>query len=192
MRSAGSIDMSTRRIRTLVMSLDYPNRASYYSDWRDAFCNSRDFACHILNILDLKPKRLRSMIEDFEAIVLLHSCNSDTLDYLAPLVPILGNRQRPRLLSFLGNEFNSPYLSNVKRARLLRDARCDLIATQLLREAGEFLYGGIGAEIISIPHALNPDAFRPGPADAGRRIDIGVKGYRYPPFLGDDDRNRMI
>src|SRR5262245_39929289 len=93
MRSAGSIDMSTRRIRTLVMSLEYPNRASYYSDWRDAFCGSRDFACQLLNILDLRPKRLRSMIEEYDAIVLLHSCNSDTLDYLAPLTQILVNRR---------------------------------------------------------------------------------------------------
>jgi spore maturation protein CgeB len=179
-------------LRTLILSLEYPNRASYYSDWRDAFCGSTDYACHVVNILDLRPKRLARMVEEYDAIILLHSCNSDTLDYLAPLTAVLGNRNRAKLVSFVGNEFNSPYVSMTRRVELLREARCDLIATQLLQEAGEFLYGGTGARIISLPHALNPLAFSPGPPDAARRLDIGVKGYRYPPFLGDDDRNRMV
>jgi hypothetical protein len=184
--------MAFSRLRTLILSLEYPNRASYYSDWRDAFVGSPSYLCTVRNILDLAPSNLAGMIEDYDAVVLLHSCNSDTLDYLAPLAPILGQRKRAWLLSFVGNEFNSPYVSTPRRVGLLREARCDLIATQLLQEAGAYLYAFAGARVISVPHALNPQAFEPGPPHHVRRLDIGVKGYTYPAFLGDDDRNRMI
>lgn len=179
-------------LRTLLLTLTYPHRASYYDDWRDAFCNSQQFECETVNVRDLRPRTLAAMVDEFDAVIILHACNGDTLDYLAPIAPVLGNRRRARLLSFVGNEYNSPYVSTVERLRLLGEARCDLIATQLLREAGEFLYQGCGARIISVPHALNPFAFRPGPPDEQRRLDIGYRGYRYPNYLGDDDRNRLI
>lgn len=183
---------SNSAIETLVLTLAYPHRASYYDDWRDAFTMSPAFRCKVLNILDLKPADLRRAMANVEAIVMLHACNSDTLDYLRPLAPILGERNRARLLTFVGNEYNSPYVSTLERVALFRQARCDIVATQLLQEAGDFLYADTGARIISVPHALNPKAFEPGTAHAARRLDIGVKGYRYPAFLGDEDRNRMI
>jgi spore maturation protein CgeB len=179
-------------LRTLVLTLDYPHRVSYYDDWSDAFTTSPHFSCAVDNVLVLKPADLARDIEDYDAVIMLHSCNSDTLDLLEPIVPVLAQRRRAKLLSFVGNEFNSPYVSTVLRNRMLCEARVDIIATQLLREAGEFLYQNTGARVISVPHALNPMAFRPGPEHSTRRLDIGVKGYRYPPFLGDDDRNRLI
>ena len=129
-------------------------------------------------------------IENYDAVILLHSCNSDTLEYFEPLAMVLGQRNRARLVTFVGNEFNSPYVSTVERVRLFSLARCDFVATQLLLEAGEYLYSKSGARVISMPHALNPAVFTPGPEQ--RRIDIGVKGYRYPPYLGDNDRNRIL
>src|SRR5262249_13576175 len=127
------------RLRTLILTLEYPNRVSYYSDWRDAFLNSTHFICRVVNLFHYGPKKLAGMIEEFDVIVLLHSCNSDTLDYFEPLAPVLGSRRKAKLLSFVGNEFNSPYVSTPKRVALLREARCDIVATQLLQEAGEFL-----------------------------------------------------
>lgn len=179
-------------LETLILTLAYPHRASYYDDWRDAFTSSPAFRCRVMNILDLKPADLARAIEKVDAVVMLHACNSDALDYLRPLAPVLGQRKRARLLTFVGNEYNSPYLSTTERVDLFRQARCDIVATQLLQEAGQFLYAETGARIIAVPHALNPEAFKPGPAHPARRIDIGVKGYRYPAFLGDEDRNRMI
>jgi hypothetical protein len=68
----------------------------------------------------------------------------------------------------------------------------DYIATQLLREAGQFLFGDLaGSSIVSIPHALNPAAYHPIPGN-NRTIDIGARAVRYPPHLGDDDRNRIM
>lgn len=188
----GATSLRSSRLKTLILTLHYPHRVSYYDDWSDAFCNSRDYACTVQNIRGLRQSALASQIDNYDAIILLHSCNSDTLDYLTPLAPVLANRKRAKLLSFNGNEFNSPHISMVDRIELLRAMRCDITATQMLQEAGEFLYVRSGAQVISVPHALNPDVFQPGPAHGGRRLDLGVKGYRYPPFLGDDDRNRLL
>ncbi len=185
-------ELGVSRVRTLVLTLVYPSRAAYYDDWRDAFCESPEFDCQVENLLHMTPSRLAGMVEDFDAIIMLHSCNSDTLEYFAPIAPILGERKRAKLLSFVGNEFNSPYVSLLEKVRLFTLARCDVVATQLLAEAGTFLYGGKGLRIISVPHALNPKIFKPGPAFSDRCLDIGVKGYRYPAFLGDDDRNGLI
>jgi hypothetical protein len=182
--------MIRSRLRTLILTLVYPNRASYYDDWRDAFVNHPQFDCVVRNIIGLKPADLAREIEDFDAIIMLHACNSDTLEYFAPLAATLGLRNRAKLATFVGNEFNSPYMPAVRRTALFAQARCDIVATQLLQEAGDYLYAASGARIVSMAHALNTDAFRPGPAQ--RPIDIGVKGYRYPPYLGDNDRNRLL
>lgn len=182
--------MSQTAIKTLILTLAYPNRASYYDDWRDAFVAHPRFDCTVANIIGMNPKDLARRIEDFDAIIMLHACNSDTLDYLTPIAPVLGQRRRARLVTFVGNEFNSPYVSATARTGLFAQARCDLVATQLLQEAGAYLYAASGARVIAMPHALNPAVFRPGPET--RAIDIGVKGYLYPPYLGDDDRNRFL
>jgi hypothetical protein len=180
------------RLKTLVLALVYPHRASYYDDWRDAFFASPRFDCSLANLLSLTPGDLARQAERCDVIIMLHSCNSDTLDYLKPLAPVLGARKAAKLVTFVGNEFNSPYVSMATRIRLFAEARCDLVATQLPLEAGEYLYGATGAKVIAMPHALNPVAFPAGPDAARRSIDLGFKGYRYPPYLGDDDRNRML
>ncbi len=180
------------RLKALVLTLDYAHRVSFYDDWSDAFRASPQFDCHFNNILNLKTADLARQVDQHDVLVMLHSCNSDTLGYFAALAPVLAQRKHAKLLSFVGNEYNSPYVSTATRNALLCEARVDLIATQLLWEAGEYLYGATGARVIAVPHALNPVAFRPGPDHRNRALDIGVKGYKYPAFLGDDDRNQMI
>ena len=154
----------TTRLKTLILTLIYPNRASYYDDWRDAFLDSPAFDCDVANILDMRPGKLERLIEGYDAIIMLHSCNSDTLDYFAPIAESLGQRKRARLLTFVGNEYNSPYVSLTEKVSLFRQARCDVVATQLLQEAGQFLYASSGARIVSLAHRTHPKAFRPGPA----------------------------
>lgn len=182
--------MIQTRLKTLILALIYPNRVSYYDDWRDAFEQHPGYDCITRNIMTLAPAQLRAEVDEFDAIILLHSCNSDTLEYFAPLAPVLAERKRAKLATFVGNEFNFPYVSTAERVRLFAAARCDLVATQLLQEAGDYLYAASGARIVSMPHALNPAVFTPGPA--ARQRDIGVRGYKYPPYLGDDDRNTMM
>ncbi len=187
-------DLSRRpsQIRTLLLTLTYPHRVSFYDDWQSAFFSHPDFDCSVVNILDLDPAILARIQDDYDAVLILHSCNGETLKYIEPLVPVLSSRKTAYLVSFMGNEFNSPYVSMPGRVRQMKAARCDIIATQLMREAGQYLYSGVGAKVISVPHALNPDAFPPGPGVQQRPLDLGVKGYRYPPYLGDDDRNRLV
>ena len=40
----------TTRLKTLILTLIYPNRASYYDDWRDAFLDSPAFDCDVASI----------------------------------------------------------------------------------------------------------------------------------------------
>jgi hypothetical protein len=45
--------------------------------------------------------------------------------------------------------------------------------------------------VISLPHALNPQAFQARTPQRERQIDIGARSFRYLAYLGDDDRNRI-
>jgi hypothetical protein len=129
---------------------------------------------------------------NIDAIVLLHSTNGDTTDYLEPLVPLLASRQVP-LLSFVGNEVNLPAAPISAKRRLFAKIRPDWIATQLLEEAGRFLFADVAEKsVVCVPHALNPHVFRTTRDIEARSIDIGVKASRYLPHLGDNDRNRLF
>ncbi len=179
-------------IKTLVLAHRYPHRASYFDDWADAFATAPFFAASFLNILELSPKQLERALGEHDLAVLLHSCTGDTTDYLEKLAPAFGARNRGRLVAFVGNEFNSPYAQMSRKIAVLRACNPDIVATQLLREAGVYLYGDICTNVVSIPHALNPKAFRPGPSHEARATDIGVRSYRYSPLLGDTERNDIL
>lgn len=192
MPNTENINRPSHALRALILTLSYPHRASYYDDWRNAFESSPLFTCCVENILGIQPKDLERRIPDFDVIILLHSCSSDTLDYLTPIASVLAGRSRSKLFVFVGNEFNSPYVSMAQRISFLKETGADFVATQLLLEAGKFLYESSGCRVVSVPHALNPNSFFPGKTHQNRDIDLGYRGYRYPPYLGDDDRNRII
>ncbi len=178
-------------MRTLLLTLEYPSRASYYDDWRDAFVRSRHFDVTVCNIFDRAASaEMRSTIGEYELIVVLHACTADSLLYVEPLAPALQAR-RGRLLCFIGNELNLPWAPLGAKIAWLQRVRPDIIATQLLAEAGEWLYAEVGARVISLPHALNPEAFQAHTPQRVRPVDIGARSFRYLAYLGDDDRNRI-
>jgi glycosyl transferase family 1 len=178
-------------VRTLVLALEYPTRSSYYDDWRDAFAQSRLFDVTFRNILQKSARRqIAREIGDYELVVLLHSCTADTLEYAADLAPALQER-RGRLVSFVGNELNLPWAPIGDKIAWLRAIEPDIIATQMLAEAGEWLYADTGHRVISLPHALNAKVFRPDLPQASRRLDVGARSWRYLAYLGDNDRNRI-
>lgn len=178
-------------MRTLVLTLEYPTRSSYYDDWRDAFAQSPLFDATLANILQKSARRqIAREIGDYELVVLLHSCTADTMDYAADLAPALQDR-RGRLVSFVGNELNLPWAPIGDKIAWLKRIEPDLIATQMLAEAGEWLYAETGRRVVSLPHALNEKVFRPDLPQASRRIDVGARSWRYLAYLGDDDRNRI-
>lgn len=178
-------------MRTLLLTLAYPSRASYYDDWRDAFARAQQFDVTVRNIFDRSASaEVRRTIDQYELIVVLHACTADSLLYVEPLASALQAR-RGKLLSFVGNELNLPWAPLGAKIAWLKRVRPDIIATQLLAEAGEWLYAEVGARVISLPHALNPEAFQARTPQRERPIDIGARSFRYLAYLGDDDRNRI-
>jgi len=184
--------MVKERLSTLVLALVYPHRASYYTDWQQAFLDSPVFETTLLNVARLSGRQLERELARVELVVLLHSCTADSISDLSRLAPALANRKHARLVAMVGNEFNSPHIGLRDKIALLAAIGPDVIATQLLLEAGEFLYGRVGARVMSLPHALNARAFSPGAKSEARPIDVGFRGERYYAFIGDDSRVRLI
>lgn len=184
--------MRESRLRTLVLYADYTTRLSYYNDWMDAFARAPQCDYRGLNICERGVEaRLRREVADADLIVLLHSTNGDTTVYLEPFAGLLADR-RGKLLSFVGNEVNLPGSPISAKRDVLAKIAPDFIATQLPLEAGEYLWGDlVRSRVLALPHALNPDAFRPEVPLESRRIDIGVRAVRYLPHLGDGDRNQL-
>ena len=184
--------MRESRVNCLVLFAGYTTRLSYYDDWLDAFSASSCFATTSLNICQRDArKRLIRAVRDAELIVLLHSTNGVSTMYLEPLAGLLQDR-KGILVSFVGNELNLPGSPIAAKRRVLGAIEPDIVASQLPLEAGAYLFGDlVRRKVISLPHALNPKAFRFSVPQSDRTVDIGVRAARYPPHLGDNDRNRL-
>jgi len=179
-------------IKTLVLTISYSSRASYYDDLLDAFIKSDTFDCHVLNIRNVFARQyLEKNLKSYDLVVLLHSCTADNLFFLERIRPPLQARTG-KLVSFIGNEYNSPFLLLSDKIALLKSLSPDIVVTQLLCETGEWLYEETKAKVISLPHALNPDAFYPKNKYESRPISIGFRGSKYPGFLGDNNREAIV
>ena len=178
-------------MKTLLLTLEYPARASYYDDWRDSFLRAPQFDVTLRNIFEREAREdAQRTIAAYELIVVLHACTADSLLYAEPLAGALQAR-KGRLVAFVGNELNIPFTPLGDKIAWLKRVRPDIIATQLLEEAGAWLYAEVGAKVISLPHALNPEAFSGRTPQRERPIDIGARSFRYLAYLGDDERNRI-
>jgi hypothetical protein len=181
-------------VKTVLLYAAYTEQLSYLDDWVDAFKEHPQYQAECINVYhsDKELVSIRKKIESAELVVLHHSMNGDTLKYLNPLISLLQNR-KGKLVSFVGNEVNLPILGMAPKIKLLQKLEPDIIATQLLQEAGVWLYADcIKSKIISLPHALNPKAFFTTQALKDRKIDIGTRSARYSLHIGDDDRNAII
>ncbi|MPY73462.1 MAG: glycosyltransferase [Alphaproteobacteria bacterium] len=174
------------------MSAEYTDRLSYYDDWKAAFLASPQFEVVRVNIAGGNAaRRLRSALKGTDAVILLHSTNGDTTRYLEPVASVLAERNCP-LLTFVGNEVNLPGSPISAKRAVFATIRPDYIATQLLPESGEYLFGGLAERgVVALPHGLNPEVFRPQVPHGERGRDIGVRAVKYLAHLGDDDRNRV-
>ena len=179
------------RIGTVVLTVQYDTRSSYYLDWLEAFEASPLFAVTTFNLFHRDQRRAAARaIGDAELVIALHACSADTLDYIKPLGAALGTRGG-RFLMLVGNEYNLPWARLGEKREFLRDVGADYVGTQLPIETGRWLYAGTGATVLALPHALNETASRPDKPDPSRLIDIGGRSARYPAFIGDDERNRV-
>jgi Glycosyl transferases group 1 len=183
--------MRESRIRLLTLHARYADTLSYLDDWLDAVRTSALFEPIVIDIaLSDAHERLNRALGESDAVVVLHSTNGDRVDWLDRCVPALANRSVP-LLTFVGNELNLPGIRISEKRRVLSALRPEWIATQLLLEGGEYLFGDLATRgIVAIPHALNTTAFVPGLDD--RPIDVGSRFYKYVPHIGDNDRNRVV
>jgi hypothetical protein len=183
--------MRESRIRTVVLTVRYGVRASYYEDWLDAFAASPLFSTTSYNLFNRGERRaaMRALGEA-ELVVALHACTADTLEYILPLRQALQAR-RGRFLMFVGNEYNLPWAPLGEKRRLMREVGADWGVTQMPLEAGQYLYADCAAAVLALPHAANEAVFRREKPDAARSIDLGGRSFRYPVFLGDNDRNRV-
>lgn len=178
-------------MKTLLLTVEYAARASYYDDWRDAFVGSAEFDVTALNIFTAEGrKQAARAIPNHDLIVALHACNSDTLAYVRPLDEALKAR-RGKLVCFIGNELNIPWIPFRDKRDWVRAVGADIVCTQFLQDAGNWMYEGTGAKVLPLTHAFNEAVFTPQIAQADRRIDIGARSFRYTPYLGDDSRNRL-
>jgi spore maturation protein CgeB len=179
------------RIRAVVLTVRYGVRASYYEDWLDAFETSPNFAATSFNLFRRGERRAAACaVRDAELVVALHPCSADTLRFIDPLRAALKAR-RGWLLVLVGNEYNLPWIRMSDKRAFLSDVGADWVGTQLPLEAGEWLYADTGARVLAVPHAVNEAVFRRDKPDAARPIDLGARGFRYPVYLGDDERNRV-
>lgn len=180
-------------MRILVGYAHYTDRLSYFDDWVDAFKEASQFEAVPLNVVASSTKaKLPGLLRNVDAVVLLHSTNGDTTAYLDPHAEAFAERNVP-LLTFVGNEVNIPGSPIADKRRLFKIIKPDYIATQLLLEAGKYLFEDVATRsVVAIPHALNTAAYHPTRSPDERQLDIGARAARYLPHLGDNDRNRLL
>jgi len=179
------------RIRTVLLTVRYAVRSSYYEDWLDAFTASPLFTVTSFNLFRRGERSAaKRAVGDAELIVALHACSADTLEFIRPLREALKAR-RGRFLMLVGNEYNLPWARLADKRRFIAETGADWVGTQLPLEAGEWLYDGTGARVLALPHAANEAVFRRDRPDKARAIDIGGRSFPYQVYIGDQERNRV-
>jgi hypothetical protein len=163
---------------------------SYLDEWLNAWklASRQAQTFNVLN--DSALKKLQKSLSNFDLIVILHSVTADSNKWLNDLINILSRRKCPLIL-FVGNEYSNPWLSIEKRLENIKQINPEVIATQLTQKSGEFLYEGLGAKVVETPHAL---PLRQSSSDhkIDRNLDLGFRGFDYPWYLLDYDRNVIV
>lgn len=173
-----------------VIEVRYPYKMSYLDEWREAW-KSHANSSQVFNVLkDSEIKSLKRSISKFDLIVVLHSVTADSNKWLNDLSETLSNRNCPMIL-FVGNEYSNPWLSIEGRLQNIARIAPEIIATQLTQKAGDFLYAGLGSKVVECPHAL-PMKRKSDFQGPKREIDLGFRGFDYPWFLLDSDRNKIL
>lgn len=181
------------RTKVLVAYIHYPETLSYFTDWLDAFLTEPKIDVVAANLATpWGRRRLRHHVANVDLVVLLHSVVGDSLAEIGHVGGVLQDRRSP-LVAFVSNEVSLPTQPFAAKLAMLSNLEPDIVGTQLPLDVGEWLYAEIpSARVVALPHALNPKAFRPEVAQDARPLDIGFRGARYLPHVGDDERNRII
>lgn len=181
--------MGASDAHVLVLTANSNDSNSYTTDWLRAFLLHPGLAVTHIDLLNPRPaERVRRALMSVDGVVLLHSVLADSLDPLRRVLGPLIDRRVP-LFALIGNEINLPWAPLSGKRELLHEIRAEHIGTQLLPEAGEYLYGSIpGAVIHHMPHAVDPDQFWFREPPDRTPLTIGTRSARYLPIIGDQER----
>jgi hypothetical protein len=173
-----------------VIEARYSYKMSYLDEWQAAWADVSSYTrtYNVLKASDLSA--LSRQISQFDLIVVLHSVTADSNEWMPLLSPLLFNR-KSKLIVFVGNEYSNPWLSMEVRLKNLSDIYPDIVATQLPISAGKFLYKDVAGDVVEVPHALPLRRTKPDLHQV-RKVDLGFRGFEYPWFLLDQERNSVI
>ena len=167
----------------------YDYQMSYLDNWRDAWCSAAD-KYKVINIANSQGlMEYQKESSNFDLIVVLHSVSSDSNLWLQKLSKVQVT-SRPPMIMFVGNEFSSPFLSTEKRLDLISQISPDFIASQLPIDSAKWLYERVGSKVIAAPPGM--PLLSTKNRSTARDIDLGFRGFRYPWYLMDDERNNVV
>lgn len=173
-----------------IIEVRYPYKMSYLDEWLKAWTLVSK-KVRVFNVLkNSEVNDLKKSVSKFDLIVILHSVTADSNKWLRDMVPVLTKR-KCQIILFVGNEYSNPWLSMESRLQNIADIQPEVVATQLSQEAGEFLYESSGGVIVETPHAL-PRRELGENFNSIRNIDLGFRGFEYPWFILDSDRNSVV
>ncbi len=167
----------------------YDYQMSYLDNWRDAWCSASD-KYKVINIANSQGlMEYQKESSNFDLIIVLHSVSSDSNLWLQKLSKIHVTSRQPMIM-FVGNEFSSPFLSTEKRLDLIFQISPDFIASQLPIDSAKWLYERVGSKVIAAPPGM--PLLTTKDRSTSRDIDLGFRGFRYPWYLMDNERNNVV
>ena len=162
---------------------------SYLDQWKSAWLNASTKS-EVFNLAQSGSiKKLSSKIRQFDLLVVLHTVTADSNSWLEKLSTI-SDQSRPAMVMFIGNEFSSPFLSTEKRLDLIAKISPEFIATQLQIDSAKWLYERVGSKVIATPPGM--PVLSTNNSSTSRDIDLGFRGFRYPWYLMDNERNNVV
>ena len=172
-----------------LIEAKYDYKLSYLDEWAKAWHQIAERTERFNVVQNGDLKKLHQRMKDFDLLVVLHSVTADSNSWLKKLSSI-NNHSRAPMILFVGNEFSSPFLSMELRLELIAQMGPDLIASQLPIDSARWLYEKTGSRVVTAPPGL-PNVEK-GETQETRTIDFGYRGFPYPWYLLDEDRNTTI
>lgn len=167
----------------------YDYQMSYLDNWRDAWCSAAD-KYKVINIANKQGlMKYQKESSNFDLIVVLHSVSSDSNLWLQKISKVQVT-SRPPMIMFVGNEFSSPFLSTEIKLYLIAQISPEFIASQLPIDSAKWLYERVGSKVIAAPPGMPLLATKN--RSTYRDIDLGFRGFRYPWYLMDNQRNNVV
>lgn len=186
---------ASHSIRTLLFYVDteWTKKLSFNDDWRDAFMTHPRLKTGAYNLKQKYWLRILPFIGRYELIVLLPSTNANNLNWNETVIhPFLQSAlkwRKGKILFFIGDETKQV----PERMALIKKLEVDFVASQLPLDVAQYQYSDcVTTKAISMPPALNPGVFKPVIPQSNRFIDIGVRAYEYPWYIGDRERATML